>query len=101
VPNIVGRLDRYGEIIRDGESAVLADINPTSVSDAILKLLSDPALARRIAEEGRKLVVAQASFPRDVDRVEHAYYTLLDRKRRIQLPRPQMLSDVAQYWLGG
>ncbi len=28
VPNVIGRLDRYGEIVRDGESAVFTDISP-------------------------------------------------------------------------
>jgi len=100
VPTVVGRLDRYEEVVRDGESAVFADITPTGIADAILKLLRDEALHRRISQAGRDVVVEQANFPHDVSRVEDAYYRLVDRWNFICPPRPRMLSDVALYWLG-
>jgi glycosyltransferase involved in cell wall biosynthesis len=100
VPNVIGRLDRYGEIVRDGESALFTDITPDGVADAILRLLRDPVLSQRVAEQGRKIVTEQANFPRDVAQVENAYYTLTNRRNLVRLPRPMMLADVAMYWLG-
>jgi glycosyltransferase involved in cell wall biosynthesis len=100
VPTVVGQLARYSEIVRDGESAVFAEITPAGVADAIVSLLKDPALHGKISRTGREIVAEHASFPRDVDRVESAYYALLDRWRPPRLPRPQMLSDAALYWLG-
>jgi glycosyltransferase involved in cell wall biosynthesis len=100
VPNVIGRLDRYSEIVRDGESAVFADISSDAVADAVLRLLRDRSLSRRVAEEGRKIVIEQANFPRDVTKVENAYYELINRRDLVRLPRPMMLSDVALYWVG-
>lgn len=100
VPNVIGRLDRYDEIVRDGESAVFADIAPDGVADAVLRVLRDQPLSRRIADVGRKIVMEQANFPRDVQRVENAYYDLVGRRNLVRLPRPMMLSDIAMYWLG-
>jgi glycosyltransferase involved in cell wall biosynthesis len=100
VPNVVGRLHRYGEIVQDGESALFADITPEGVADAVLRLLRNPELSRRVAEQGRKIVIEQANFPRDVAKVENAYYELTSRRNLVRLPRPMMLSDVAMYWLG-
>ena len=100
VPNVVGRLHRYGEIVQDGESAVFADITPEGVADAVLRLLRNPELSRRVAEQGRKIVIEQANFPRDVAKVENAYYELTNRRNLVRLPRPMMLSDLAMYWLG-
>ena len=100
VPNVIGRLHRYGEIVQDGESAVFADITPEGVADAVLRLLRNPEFSRRVAEQGRKIVIEQANFPRDVAKVENAYYELTNRRNLVRLPRPMMLSDVAMYWLG-
>jgi glycosyltransferase involved in cell wall biosynthesis len=100
VPNIIGRLDRYGEIVRDGESAIFTDISADGVADAVLRLLRNRSLSRRVAEEGRKIVIEQANFPRDVAKVENAYYELVGQRSRVRRPRPMMLSDVALYWLG-
>jgi glycosyltransferase involved in cell wall biosynthesis len=100
VPNVIGRLDRYDEIVRDGENAVFAAITPDGVADAVLRLLRDPSLCRRMAEKGRKIVIERANFPRDVAKVENAYYELTNRRNLVCLPRPMMLSDVALYWLG-
>ncbi|MBV8773829.1 MAG: glycosyltransferase [Deltaproteobacteria bacterium] len=100
VPNIVGQLDRYSEIVRDGDSAVFAEVNPDGVANAVLKLLCDPNLHSRIATKGRKLVVEQANFRRDVDRVEEEYYRLTNGWNFRPAPRLRMLSEVASYWLG-
>ncbi len=45
-------------------------------------------------------MIEQANFPRDVAKVENAYYELTNRRNLVRLPRPMMLSDVALYWLG-
>ena len=99
-PNVVGRLARYGEIVRDGESAVMVDIEPEGLAKGVLALLRDEALRRRISAAARDIVVAEANFPRDVERVEEHYYTLADRAG-VQRPRPQMFAGVASYWLLG
>ncbi|WP_082654026.1 glycosyltransferase family 4 protein [Bradyrhizobium pachyrhizi] len=99
VPNVVGRLDRYGEIVKDGESVLFADIDPADVAEAILRLLEDEALRERIAARGRAIVVEQANFPIDVKRVEAMYRELASKPRKRAFYRPLMLVDVVRYWL--
>ncbi|MBR1203966.1 MULTISPECIES: glycosyltransferase family 4 protein [unclassified Bradyrhizobium] len=99
VPSVVGRLDRYGEIVKDGENVLFADIDPTDVANTILRLLEDEALRERIAATGRDIVVKVANFPIDVQRVEAIYRELASKPRRRALYRPLMLIDVARYWL--
>jgi glycosyltransferase involved in cell wall biosynthesis len=99
VPNVIGRLDRYGEIVKDGESVLFADIDPESVASAILRLLNDGALRKSIAAKGREKVIEVANFPRDVRRVEAEYRKLAAQSRKSRLFRPMMLVDVVRYWL--
>ena len=99
VPNVVGRLDRYGEIVKDGESVLFADIEPASVASAILRLLNDEALRKSIAAKGRETVIEVANFPRDARRVEAEYRKLAAQPRKRLRYRPMMLVDVARYWL--
>jgi glycosyltransferase involved in cell wall biosynthesis len=99
VPNVVGRLDRYGEITKDGESVLFADIEPASIADAIIRLLKDEALRKSIAARGREIVVNVASFPHDVRRMELIYRALAAQPRKRWRYRPMMLVDVARYWL--
>jgi glycosyltransferase involved in cell wall biosynthesis len=99
VPSVIGRLDRYGEIVKDGESVLFADIDPADVANAILRLLEDKALRERLAAKGRDIVVEVANFPRDVQRVEAIYQELASKPRKRARYRLLMLIDVARYWL--
>ncbi|WFU18966.1 glycosyltransferase family 4 protein [Bradyrhizobium sp. CB3481] len=99
VPNVVGRLDRYGEIVKDGESVLFADIEPASVASAILRLLEEKPLRDAIVARGREIVVEEANFPNDVRRVEAIYRELASQPIRRSWYRPMMLIDVARYWL--
>jgi len=50
------------KLIRDGETGLLVESkNPEALASAIVKLLSDPLLRLRFAEEGRKRVLAHFS----------------------------------------
>lgn len=99
VPSVIGPLDRYGEIVRHEESALLSEIDPASVADAVLRLLQDEKLYNHIATRGRAIVEAEANFPREVDRVEQAYERLSAAGKTKYRPRLGMLKDVALYWL--
>jgi glycosyltransferase involved in cell wall biosynthesis len=99
VPNIIGRLNRYGEIVKDGESVLLADIEPASVANAILRLLGDEGQRRLIAGRGRETVINVANFPRDVLRMDAVYRELAAQPRKRYRYRPMMLIDVVRYWL--
>jgi glycosyltransferase involved in cell wall biosynthesis len=99
VPNIIGRLSRYGEIVKDGESVLLADIESASVANAILRLLGDEQQRRSIATKGRETVVNVANFPRDMLRMDALYRELAAQPKKHYRYRPMMLVDVVRYWL--
>jgi glycosyltransferase involved in cell wall biosynthesis len=99
VPNIVGRLGRYSEIVKDGESALFTDIEPASVAEAILRLLQDEGLRKSVIARGRETVMDVASFPRDVRRMEAVYRELAVQPKQRFRYRTMMLVDVARYWL--
>lgn len=99
VPSVIGPLDRYGEIVRHEESALLTQLDPASVADAVVRLLRDEQLYNHIATRGRAIVEAEANFPLEVDRVEQAYERLSAAGKAKYRPRLGMLKDVALYWL--
>lgn len=99
VPSVIGPLDRYSEIVRHEESALLTQIDPDAVAGAVSRLLQDDELYRHIAKRGREIVEAEANFPREVDRVEEAYHRLSATEQKWRFPRLGMLKDVALYWL--
>ncbi len=100
VPNIVGPLDRYGEIVCDGDSAVFSKIEAGSVARAIITLLGNDDLKKRVATRARQIVIEQANFPNDVSRVEDNYRRLLTTRRSRRLWRASMLLNMAFYWWG-
>jgi glycosyltransferase involved in cell wall biosynthesis len=75
-PNILSRLPRYEEIVRHEESAYFVEPNPADIADGILRLLTEPALHRRISDRARKIVYAEANFAEQTARVEHRYQEL-------------------------
>lgn len=99
VPSVIGPLDRYGEIVRHEESVLLADITPSAVAAAVVRLILDGTLHAHLSSRGRAIVEAEANFPLEVDRVEQAYRRLAARGRGALRPRLSMLKDVALYWL--
>jgi len=51
------------EIIRDGENGLLVDPeDPTSVANALVKLLNEPETARKMGQAGRKTVQTRYSY---------------------------------------
>lgn len=99
VPSVIGPLDRYGEIVRHEESALLAQLDPDSVAEAVIRLLQDKRLYDHVAKRGRAIVETEANFPREADRVEQAYGRLSAGGKAKSRPRIGMLKDVALYWL--
>lgn len=58
------------ETVRDGETGLLADRRPEDVARALGELMDDPALARRLGEEGRRTVEAEWDWPHAIRSLE-------------------------------
>lgn len=99
VPSVIGPLDRYSEIVRDGETALFARIEPQAVAQAITRLLSDDGLRAAMVQKGREIVIAEANFPREIERVEAAYRELASKGKRRRRLNLAMVKDAMFYWL--
>jgi glycosyltransferase involved in cell wall biosynthesis len=68
------------ETIRDGENGILVpNRRPEQIGEALLRLLDDPKLARRLGAQGREGVVKQWSWKAAVNRVESVLYDVSRR----------------------
>jgi len=81
-PSLLGRLPFYAEAVTDGQHVLLADLTADAVGDALVRLLTDGALRRSLADAGRRRVLEVACLPREAERVEGFYERLLARPRR-------------------
>jgi glycosyltransferase involved in cell wall biosynthesis len=80
LPTIVSRVGGNAELMEDGVTGLLVPPEESSaLSVAFLRLLRDPALARRLAQNGHEFAVQNFSFERLVDEVDRLYSELLPR----------------------
>ncbi len=97
-PSVIGRLPAYAEIVDDGEHVVLADLEPSAIAKAVVRLLTDTPLAQRLTRASLARVREVASLPREAARVEGLYAELLQRPRR-RAPLGRRLLDGATLFL--
>jgi glycosyltransferase involved in cell wall biosynthesis len=82
--NVVGNR----ELIRDGENGLLVShADPPAISEAIVRILLDPGLARSLGERGREVVARDHDEARVVARIAAVY----EEVARMHAPRRQRL----------
>jgi phosphatidylinositol alpha-1,6-mannosyltransferase len=70
LPVVAGRSGAVPEVVRDGETGLLVDPeDPRAVAEAVVRLLADRDLARRLGETGRRWVTDQFAYARFRDGV--------------------------------
>jgi len=70
LPVVAGNGGAIPEVVRDGETGYLVDPRaPEQVAEAIVRLLSDPGLARRMGDAGRRWAHDEFSYGRFRERV--------------------------------
>jgi phosphatidylinositol alpha-1,6-mannosyltransferase len=68
---VAGRSGAVPEVVRDGETGLLVDPeDPRAVAEAVVRLLADRDLARRMGETGRRWVTDQFAYARFRDGVD-------------------------------
>lgn len=83
LPVIASRVGGNAELVQDGVTGMLVPSEDSAaLSAALLKLLSEPALATRLAQAGHEFTVRNFSFERLVQDVDALYTELLSEKRR-------------------
>jgi glycosyltransferase involved in cell wall biosynthesis len=81
-PVVATRVGGNPEVVVDGESGLLVPPRDSAaLADAVLRLLRDPALARRLGEAARRRVETEFTLERMVSRMEGLYDDLLSRRR--------------------
>jgi len=77
-PVIVTNVGGNPEVVVDGETGLLVPSrDPQKMADAIMRILSDPSLARRMGEAGRKRVEEKFSLEKMVNEYEKVYRNIL------------------------
>jgi glycosyltransferase involved in cell wall biosynthesis len=74
VPVISTRSSGIPELVRDGETGLLAEpADPSSLRAALRRLLEDPTAARRMSEAGRRLVEAEFDIEKSGRRLSRLF----------------------------
>jgi glycosyltransferase involved in cell wall biosynthesis len=94
-PVVLSRLRAYGEVVRDGENAVLADLQPASLASAMLALLESPPRASEVARAALARVREVADLPTEIARVEAFYLRALTSARPHRASWAGRLADIA------
>lgn len=83
LPVIVSRVGGNPELVQDGVTGIVVPSEDSAaLSAALLKLLAEPSLARRLAQAGHEFAVRNFSFERLVQDVDALYTDLLSGKGR-------------------
>ena len=84
LPTIVSRVGGNAELVEDGVRGLVSCLRKTApaLSTALLRLLRDAGLARRMAQSGHEFTVHNFSFERLVCEVDALYTELLQRTGR-------------------
>jgi phosphatidylinositol alpha-mannosyltransferase len=85
VPIIASDIEGYREILDSGREALLfRNRDPVALADAVIRVLSDPLLARSMGLAGREKAI-RFSWAAIARNLEAFFFDLLDRKQRIRL----------------
>lgn len=88
-PVVASRVCGFHETVRDGETGLLVEPNsPVELADAVIRLLRDDDLRRRMGSAGRVMVRESFDWPDCLDRLLDAYdHALSSRSGATQLSR--------------
>jgi glycosyltransferase involved in cell wall biosynthesis len=81
-PIVSTRVGGIQDIVKEGETALLADVtDATTFSDHLLRLVEDDVLRLRLGNNSRQYVMEKFSYQRLVKDISELYYELLDKKK--------------------
>lgn len=80
VPVVATRAGGLPEMVKDGETGLLSPVgDPEALADRLVRLASDGPLASKVAEGGRRLVEAEYTVERMVEKTIEAYAAIPTR----------------------
>ena len=79
VPVVAANNEGYINVIKDGENGILVNVkDPNNYAEALLKVLRDGSLRRKLIENGLK-TAKDYSWEKVAERVEEVYLRVLGR----------------------
>ncbi len=81
-PVVGGTAHGLRELVEGNRAGITAEQNAGSVADAVCRLLADPALARELGENGRRLVEEKYSVAAVAGALERLYETVMDASKK-------------------
>jgi glycosyltransferase involved in cell wall biosynthesis len=95
-PVVASQVGGIVDVIKDGETGLLVpEKDPDALAEAVLRLLEDPALARRLGEQGYVYATEFFDWDRITDRLE-AVYRCVCPSTRSSLTRADATPAAAQ-----
>jgi glycosyltransferase involved in cell wall biosynthesis len=77
IPVVVTEEVGAGEVVRKAEGGFVVDGRPESLSNAVKKLIEDPACGKKMGESARRLVAVKYSWAAVAGQMEEAYRNIL------------------------
>src|SRR5687767_5051973 len=82
-PIVATRVGGIQDIVREGETALLSEVNDTETfCDNLLKLIEDGALRYRMGNNSSQYVMEQFSYHRLTKDMSYLYWNLLEKQRK-------------------
>ncbi len=94
-PLVLGRLPAYEEIVQHEREVLFTDLAAPAIAAAVLRLLLEPGLARRLSAAGLARIREQASLPEEARRVAGFYRRVLAGRPRPSPLGPRLLDAVS------
>jgi glycosyltransferase involved in cell wall biosynthesis len=83
IPVVATRVSGIPELVIDGRTGLLVDSNdPAALAAAMVRLLQDRGLARRLAAEGRQLVVSEFNSRRSAARMLELFGAAINSRQK-------------------
>lgn len=64
--------------VKESNSGIIAELKPAAIAAGIAAILRDPAVARQMGQNGRKLVISRFTWPQAAQQLINAYSEVLN-----------------------
>jgi glycosyltransferase involved in cell wall biosynthesis len=83
-PIVSTRVGGIADIVKEGETALLAEVNDSETfCDHLLQLVQNDELRKQMGRNSSQYVLKRFSYHRLVDDMAHLYYNLLEKKPKL------------------
>jgi glycosyltransferase involved in cell wall biosynthesis len=82
-PVVASSVGGIVDVIKDGETGLLVpEKNPQAIADAILRLINDPSLSRRLGRQGFEFAQKYFDWDEITTHLENVFYSVVSKISR-------------------